>query len=168
MSSHPVQVSLTSPGFLSGRCFLYRIRRESVLSSFPYMKTKTIRQTVSFRATPHEVYEALMDSKKHAKFSRDKASISRKVGGKFRAYGHYIEGKNLELKEDKKIVQSWRAYTWPADYFSETTYVLTKLKDKTKLTFTHSGVPADDAEKIKKGWTDYYWKPMKEFLEKSA
>jgi len=26
---------------------------------------KTIQQSVTFRATPHEVYEALMDSSKH-------------------------------------------------------------------------------------------------------
>jgi hypothetical protein len=30
------------------------------------MKTKTIRQWVTFKASPHEVYEALMDSRKHS------------------------------------------------------------------------------------------------------
>jgi len=29
------------------------------------MKTKSIKQTVAFKVSPHEVYEALMDSKKH-------------------------------------------------------------------------------------------------------
>ncbi len=27
--------------------------------------SKTIRQSVTFKATPHQVYEALMDSRKH-------------------------------------------------------------------------------------------------------
>lgn len=45
------------------------------------MKTKTIKQTIFFKAEPHDVYEALMDSKKHSKFTGDKAVISRKEGG---------------------------------------------------------------------------------------
>ena len=53
--------------------------------------SKLIRQTVTFKATPHEVYEALMDSRKHAKFTGDQANISRKVGGKISAYGDYID-----------------------------------------------------------------------------
>ncbi len=65
---------------------------------------KTIRQTVTFKASPHEVYEALMNSRRHAKFSGGKARLSRKVGGKFTAYDGYIEGTNLELAPDKKIV----------------------------------------------------------------
>ena len=33
------------------------------------MHTKTIRHSVTFKANAHEVHEALMDSKKHAKFT---------------------------------------------------------------------------------------------------
>ena len=61
------------------------------------MKTKTIRQSASFKTSPHEVYEMLMDSRKHTKFTGEKASISRKIGGKFSAYAGYIDGVNLDL-----------------------------------------------------------------------
>ncbi len=47
--------------------------------------TRTIEQTVTFKASPHEVYESLMDSAKHSKFTGAKASISREVGGAFTA-----------------------------------------------------------------------------------
>ncbi|MGO9139449.1 MAG: hypothetical protein ACLP9S_16040 [Syntrophales bacterium] len=60
------------------------------------MKTPTIRQSVTFKVKSHDVYEALMDSRKHAKFSGEKASISRKGGGKFTCYGGYIAGINPE------------------------------------------------------------------------
>jgi len=40
------------------------------------------RQSVIIKATPREVYEALMDSRKHSRFTGAKASISRKVGGR--------------------------------------------------------------------------------------
>ena len=72
------------------------------------METKNLNQAIIFKASPNQVYEALMDSKKHAKFTGDKAEISREVGGKISAYGGFIEGENLELVQDKKITQKWR------------------------------------------------------------
>ncbi len=69
------------------------------------MKTKNIRQSVTIKASPKEVYEALMDSKKHTKFTHHKAIISREVGGKFSAFRGYCGGVNLELVEGRKIVQ---------------------------------------------------------------
>jgi uncharacterized protein YndB with AHSA1/START domain len=53
------------------------------------MKTKTIRQTVTFKAAPLAVYEMLMDSKKHKSLSGEEAKISRKVGGPFTAWGKH-------------------------------------------------------------------------------
>jgi len=46
--------------------------------------SKTIRQSVTIKASPHAVYEALMDSRKHAAFSGMPARISRKVGARLR------------------------------------------------------------------------------------
>ena len=128
--------------------------------------SKTIRQSVTFKATPHQVYEALMDAKKHAEFTGATAKISRQVGGKFTIYGGDIQGENLELEPDKKIVQSWRYSDWPEGAFSRATFALEDLGGKTRLSFTQSGVPDEHYEEIKQGWTDYYWGPMKVMLEK--
>ena len=129
--------------------------------------SKMIKQSVTFNATPHEVYEALMDSKKHSKFTGKKARISRKVGGKFTAYDGYIDGINLKLVEDKKIVQSWRGdeMDWPQDHFSTVTFEFKKVKQGTRLSFTHKDVPDKKRDSINQGWKDYYWTPLKEFLE---
>ena len=130
------------------------------------METKNIKQTVTIKATPHEIYEALMDSRKHSKFTEGKASISRKVGGKFSISDGYIEGTNLELVPDEKIVQSWRASDWQEGHYSKVTFKLSKVEKGTRLDFTQTGVPEDQYEDISQGWKDYYWEPMKEFLEK--
>ena len=129
------------------------------------METKTIRQTVTFKALPHDVYEALMDAKKHAKFTGGKAVVSREIGGKFSTFDGYAEGVNLELVPDKKIVQTWRAEDWPEAHYSRVTFSLNKLKEGTRLTFTQSGVPEEQYEDVAQGWQDYYWAPMKEMLE---
>jgi activator of HSP90 ATPase len=125
-----------------------------------------IQQTVTFQASPHDVYEALMDSAKHAAFTGEAAEISREVGGAYSAYGGYITGKNLELLPDQKIVQSWRAVDWPAGKFSTVTFLLLPIPGGTRLNFTHVDVPDGTEEEFTQGWIDNYWKPMKAMLEK--
>jgi activator of HSP90 ATPase len=102
------------------------------------MKTKKIKQTVTFKSPPSEIYELLMESEKHSIITGAEAKISRKVGGKISAYEGYITGKNVELVEDKKIVQKWRASDWPDGHYSEVTFELKKIKSGTKLIFTQS------------------------------
>ncbi len=126
--------------------------------------SKLIRQTVTFHAPPHAVYEALMDSRKHARFTQSPARISRKVGGAISAYGDYITGTNLELVPDEKIVQAWHASEWPEGHMSRVTFKLAPVPGGTRLTFTHSGVPDPFVEDIRQGWIDSYWEPMKAML----
>ncbi len=128
--------------------------------------SKRIRQSATFRASPHEVYEALMDAKKHSTFTGGPAKISREVGGKFTIYDGEIEGENLELVPDKKIVQSWRYSDWPKGHYSKVTFSLDTIDAGTRLTFTQNGIPDDKYEDIKQGWKDYYWGPMKQMLVK--
>jgi len=130
------------------------------------MKTKTVSQSVTFKTTPHEVYEAIMDSKKHSEFTGSQVSMSRKTGGKFSVYGGDIAGVNLELIPDQKIVQSWRYSDWPEGHYSKVTFSLKAVKEGTRLTFTQTEVPDEHYEDIAQGWRDYYWAPMKEMLEK--
>lgn len=47
------------------------------------MTTRTIRQILSFHARAHDVFEMLMDEKKHALFTGGSARIDRNVGGTF-------------------------------------------------------------------------------------
>ncbi len=128
------------------------------------METGNIRQSVTFKASPHTVYELLVDSKKHSVLAGDEAKISRKAGGKFNV-GSYIDGVQLELVPDEKIVQTWRYEDWPKGHYSKATFFFKALDGKTRLTFTQTGVPAEFLEDIKQGWIDYYWTPMKEILE---
>ena len=134
------------------------------------LKTKDIEQTVSFKATPHEVYEMLMDSKKHAAFTGGEALISRKEGGEIHAFDGYVNGKNIMLVPDKKIVQEWRSAEigWPEDHFSIVTFTLTKSATGTKLVFKQTAVPAVCYKNISAGWKEYYWEPMQKMIAKLA
>ena len=128
--------------------------------------SRDIEQTIIIKATPHEVYEALMDSDKHAAFTNGAASISREVGGDYMAYDGYISGKNLELVPDQKIIQSWRASDWPETQFSRIEFVFSTVAEGTQIKFTHSSLPEGTEEEFTQGWIDNYWEPLREFLEK--
>jgi len=130
------------------------------------MKTETLKQKVLFKAAPEEVYDMLMDEKKHAKFTGDTAKISAKVGGTFKVWGDYITGKNLELKPGKKIVQEWHAADWEAEHISKATFIFKRIKTGTEMSFTHEGIPEELFGDTKQGWEDYYWAPMKAMLKK--
>ncbi len=129
------------------------------------MKTKNIRQKILLKAQPYEIYSALMDSEKHSAFTGDVAVISKKEGGKFTAYGDYIEGINIKLIKNKKIIQKWRASDWPEGHYSTITFELKEKNGNTKVIFTQTGIP-ENSDVSEKAWTQYYWNPLKEFLKK--
>ncbi len=129
--------------------------------------TKNIRHTVRIKANPRAVYDALMDSKKHTAFTGAPAKIGRHVGGRFTAHGSHLEGVNVDLTKNKRIVQAWRAAGWPAGHFSIVTFGLTPTKTGTLLEFTHVGIPTQRVKSINFGWKNYYWKPLKAALEKN-
>ncbi|VVB59588.1 Activator of Hsp90 ATPase -like protein [uncultured archaeon] len=129
------------------------------------MKTKTLHQTIAFKATPHEVYEALMDSKKHTDFTEAKAVISRDIVGKFTAFDGWASGKNVELVKDKKIVQTWRSADWPDNHYSTITVALKQEGVETILDFTQTEIPIGFYNDIKQGWADWYWDKLKVYLE---
>jgi activator of HSP90 ATPase len=129
------------------------------------MATKDYRQTIVFKASPHDVYEALMDSEKHAAFTGAAADISREIGGAFSAWDGYLVGSNLALEPDRKILQDWRATDWPEGATSTVTFLLEPVDEGTRLFFSHEGIPADFYDDIVQGCQDYYWEPMKAMLE---
>ena len=128
------------------------------------VSTKNIKQIVTFKASAHELYEMLMDSKKHAKFTGETAKLNKRVGGKFTAYGTYITGKNLKLIPDRLIVQEWHMKGWPEGHVSKVMYLFTKTKTGTKLTFGHTNVPVESYKGINSGWKSSYWDKMKVLL----
>ena len=132
-----------------------------------FLKTKTIKQSVTFRVSPHDVFEAIIDADLHARFTESEAEIHRGVGGYFSVYGGSISGTTLELVQDKKIVQSWKIdeEDWPENHYSKVVFEIRKVKEGTQLDMTHSEVPEACAKNIAQGWKDYYWEPMKKMLE---
>jgi activator of HSP90 ATPase len=128
------------------------------------MTTKTIRQTITFKTLPMDVYNMIMDSSKHQSLSGEKATIGKRVGDRFTAWGSHISGFNLVLKPGEKIVQAWRATGWWPDYYSIVIFDIKKVSGGCKLQFTQIGIPPNRYSGHYRGWIETYWTPMKEMF----
>jgi len=137
----------------------------------------SIRQQVEFSASPHRVYEALLDEAQFDKIVRLSAAaafatragaapthIDRKVGGAFSLFGGYITGLQIEMVPDARIVQAWRAGGWGAGAYSIARFELTPAGAATRLVLEHRGFPDDQAAHLAAGWHDNYWQPITKFL----
>ena len=130
------------------------------------MKTEKISISTTLPASPEQVYKAWLSGKEHAAFTGgQKATGSTKVGGKFTAWDDYISGKNLELDEPSRILQSWRSTEFPEGHpDSKLEILLEPNKAGTKITLNHTEIPAGQSAAYKEGWEDYYFAPMKEYF----
>jgi activator of HSP90 ATPase len=129
--------------------------------------TPVIEQTVSFpNVTPAELYELFMDSAKHSAATGMPAKVSRKLGGKWSAFGGMILGKTLALVPNRMIVQAWRSSTWKkSDSDSVLVVRFEKTKNGAAAYLAHIGVPSYDHKGVTEGWKKYYWEPWKKYLE---
>ena len=127
--------------------------------------TNVIELRETFAATTQEIYSAWLSSQLHTKMTGGEAHCSDKVGCSFTAWDDYISGKNLELFENKKIVQSWRTSEFSQDdEDSILTIQLNEVKEGTELILTHKNIPKGQTQ-YKQGWIDHYFVPMKEFFK---
>jgi len=134
------------------------------------MKTKSIRQTVTFNAAPEVIYDLIMNEKKHSEFSGSKAVISTIPNGKFSVFGGYCTGHNIELERGKKIVQAWHFAEdgWPDDHFSICNFEFEKSGEKTILRFLQTEVPDHKVGTLRDGWKEFYWDAIKAYLKTNS
>lgn len=132
------------------------------------MKTTDIHQTITFPTDALDLYKCIMDARMHSSFTGDEAIIEDKEGTSFSAFGGYITGKNIVLERGRKIIQTWRAEEegWPEDHFSEVVFIFKNVTGGCELDFFHTAIPEHKAEAIEKGWTAYYWEPLRIYLER--
>lgn len=125
---------------------------------------RAIQQHVEFSASPKELFEVYLDSKKHAAATGATAKLSRKIGGAWHAHKGMIGGRNLLIVPGRMIVQSWRAKFWRKADVSILILKFTETRHGARVDLIHVGVPSYDQKDVKGGWPKYYWKPWKKYL----
>ena len=128
-------------------------------------KAKTyLHQEVDFKASPHRIYEILLDSRQFAAFSGEPATISSEAGGSFSMFGGKIVGRNIELVPNQRIVQAWRPAFWDPGDYTLVKFTLGEQGSQTHLTLDHTGFHEGDFGHFDSGWKDHYWERLAKYL----
>jgi activator of HSP90 ATPase len=130
-------------------------------------RTTTIRQKEFIPAKPVEIYDALLNEQKHSAFTGARATCDRRVGGKFTAWDGYISGRNVKLENGRRIVQEWKTTEWPDGCKpSRLEFTFKPKGEGTVVTMVQKDVPSVQAGNYRRGWTDYYWMPLKKYFRR--
>jgi activator of HSP90 ATPase len=124
----------------------------------------SIHQEIQFNASPHRIYETLLDSKEFAAFSGEPAEIGRIAGSAFSMFGRLIVGRNIELVTSQRIVQAWRPADWDPGVYSIVKFRLIQQGSQTKVVLDHTGFPDGTFEHLSAGWKSRYWDPLKKYF----
>ncbi|MGD0737854.1 MAG: SRPBCC family protein [Terracidiphilus sp.] len=119
---------------------------------------------IDFKASPERLYEALIDQKQFAAFTGMPATIDRTPGGAFSLFGGLIEGRNIELVPNLRIVQAWRPADWPAGLYTLVRFELKPRGTEATLICDHTSFPAGGYDHLDSGWYTHYWDPLKKYL----
>lgn len=125
----------------------------------------TIHNEVDYKVPPARIYEVLLDAKQFAALTKDTAEIQPQAGAAFKLFGGRIEGRNIELVPNQRLVQAWRPAYWPAGVYSIVKFELVARGSATRIILDQAGFTADKWEDLSAGWSEHYWEPLHKFLK---
>lgn len=126
------------------------------------ISTKKLIMKEFFLTSADEIYAAFTEQKRLEAFTRNSVKVDASRGGTFVLFNGNVTGKFQELVSEEKIVMQWRYKSWPEGHHSTVTVKLDQKDDRTELTLIQSGIPEEDFERTKQGWSHYYWASMKQ------
>lgn len=129
------------------------------------MKESLVLKTI-FNVKPSFMYNAWLDSNIHSEMTGSEAECTKVVSDTFSAWNGYISGKNVELIENKKIIQTWRTTEFDeADEDSMLVIEFTETPDgTTELLLTHTNIPEGQTQ-YEQGWLDHYFLPIDNYIK---
>lgn len=116
-------------------------------------------------ASPQRVWRALVDPSDIERWSSAPAKMSEHEGDVFELWNGDIWGHNRKMQAPIRLVQEWYSGKWEQP--STVTISLTALDNGgTLVELEHTDYPKEEEAELIQGWTDYYFYPLKELVEK--
>lgn len=124
----------------------------------------TLHYQSDLKANPQRVYELLLDSKLFTACTGLPAEIDPKAGGAFSLFNNQIEGRNVELVPNQRIVQAWRPTHWDPGVYSIVRFELKSRSSESTLLLDHIGFPEGLADHLDEGWRMHYLDTFKKYF----
>ncbi|HMG87646.1 MAG TPA: SRPBCC family protein [Terracidiphilus sp.] len=130
----------------------------------PNQARTSIHYVLDFNASPERFHQAILDAKHFAEFSGMPATIDASAGGAFSMFGGLIQGRNIEIVANQRIVQAWRPASWAPGVYSVVHFEFKPGSAGTSLAFDHTGFPSGLYDHLDWGWKNRYWGPLKKYF----
>jgi activator of HSP90 ATPase len=128
--------------------------------------TYEFKLSAEFVVTPNVIFESWLSSEGHTAMTGGIAHMSTEIGAVYDAWDGYISGKNIEIEQDRRFVQSWRtSHFAPEDPDSLIEIMLEPVAEGTLLSLKHQNVPDGQTSYEEYGWNAHYFEPMKKRFE---
>jgi len=113
-------------------------------------------------ATPEEVFIALTNPLTIELWSGYPAIMGIEPGSEFSLWDGDISGRNIEIIENKKLVQEW--FFGDLGNQSIVNIILSEHKKGTLAELKHTNIPDGDYDNITVGWNEYYFDAIINFF----
>ncbi len=122
---------------------------------------KNIKRYYTLKAGPEDVFNALTNERILEIWTGDTVEMKPVVGFEFSLWGGSITGINLEIEENKKIVQQW---FFGEEEDSIVTIKIHSHKKGASIELLHTNIPDDAYENISDGWDEDYFGALNELF----
>lgn len=131
--------------------------------------SQELKFKVKYRVPTNIIYEALTNQDMMMKYTQTKAVFEKTNGSAFSMYDNNIQGINVLLEENKKIVQQWKFSTW--DSYAELTMIFReKPGNESEINITMKNIPNFDNTKknveikgVENGWHSQVFRKINDY-----
>ncbi|GET23663.1 SRPBCC domain-containing protein [Prolixibacter denitrificans] len=122
---------------------------------------KEFKKYFKLKASPADVYNALVNPVMLEIWTGEPAVMSTEPGSQFSIWDGAISGENVEFEQDKKIVQKWY---FGEDEDSVVTIKLHPDKHGTSMEVHQTNIPDEAFDNMKSGWEEDYYGSLAELF----
>jgi|SRR5215472_3551481 len=120
-----------------------------------------IHQEATFPVSPDRIYELLTDGAKLSTLVERRGRGGAAEGTWFSLFGDLIEGRQIELVRDERVVQAWRLSEWEPGVYSIVRFTLTREGTGTRVVVDQDGYPSGLHQVLANNcWDPLYFEPM--------
>ena len=123
---------------------------------------KNIKRYYTLNAEPKDIFNALTNKRMLEIWTGEAAEMEPVSGSEFSLWDGSITGVNIEIEENKKIVQQW--YFGDDEEESLVTIKIHPHKKGTSVELIHTNIPDEAFDNISDGWDNDYFGALNELF----
>ncbi|KAM7172238.1 activator of 90 kDa heat shock protein ATPase homolog 2-like [Macrochelys suwanniensis] len=120
-----------------------------------------------FDSPVEELYSIFITKELVQKFSKSRAVIEAKRGGKLQMFDGCVTGEYIELLPSQRIVMKWRCRNWPHEHYATVALNFKDQATQTELQLECKGVPVCNEDSTRQCWQKQHFEEIRVLLQQT-